>query len=57
MGKTMDRVLRMGERKKLEQLDEMAQVVARMTNEGHIRLDRAEAILAQLRKEHLTSST
>ena len=37
--------------------NEVTQVVARMTTEGHIRPDRAEAILTQLRNEHPTSST
>ena len=36
--------------------DEVPQVVERMVAEGHIRSDRAEAILAQLRNEHPASS-
>jgi hydroxymethylglutaryl-CoA reductase len=35
--------------------DEVLQVVERMVAEGHIRSDRAEAILAQLRSEHPAS--
>jgi hydroxymethylglutaryl-CoA reductase len=36
--------------------DEVPQVVERMVAEGHIRSDRAESILAQLRNEHPASS-